>query len=427
MSALHDALQKALADRKVTADEWSKLIKPEADKTAKEASADARELVAAYADDRYQIDSSARSGMASYLQSRGYDAPSARPAGSAAEVQKQLIASNVSEADEDFADIAARAGQAKRDVTVAILDSGFDTSHEALDTKLWTNEDEIAGDGIDNDQNGKIDDVHGWDFVDADSDPNSNESSGHGTHTTGIATRGTDHIDAMALRSFSPLSGEKIAQAIDYAAENGARVMNMSFRVDSAADKKAIVEAMKRHPEVLFVKSAGNDGRDIDGYGLDTYLAKTQLPNLAIVVAADADGKRADYSNYGAPWATEGARGTDVMSTVPGGKFTQMSGTSMAAPNVVNVAAKMLIVDSALKPEQLQGMMQDTTDRREDWSKLATSGGLVDAARAYRLAGLTGLVRGGMAPAQAADKLGLSGAERDMLLALVPKYVAVPS
>lgn len=424
MTALRDAISKATSDRKVTADEWNTLIKPQADLAPKEASADAREVVQLWASDSFELDAGARSAARSFLQSRGYEVPTARPAGSTEDVARALIDSNVTETDDAFADLRARAGTLGREVSVAILDSGFDTGHDGLDTRLWTNEGELAGDGLDNDANGKIDDVHGWDFAAGDADPNSSESGGHATHVTGIATRGTDDVNAIALRVFSPLSGEKIAQAIDYAAQNGARVMNMSFRVDNEADKKAIVDAIRRHPEVLFVKSAGNDGRDLNGYKLDTYLARSQLPNLAIVSAADADGTRADYSNYGTPYATHGARGSDVMSSVPGDRYAMMSGTSMASPNVVAVASKMLLMDGALRPEQLQSMLADTTDAREDWSKLTNSGGLVNATRATQLAGLTGLVRQGIDVSAAADRLGLTGAERERLVARVPDYVS---
>jgi len=306
-----------------------------------------------------------------------------------------------------------------------VLNGGFDVTHDELDGKLWTNAGEVAGDGIDNDGNGLVDDVHGWDFAQRDGDVKGLE---HGTHVTGIATSGTDRINAITNRVFDDsLDGKEIAEAIDYAAAHGARVMNMSFRVDEAENLKPIVEAMKRHPEVLFVKSAGNDGGDLSKYNPDTYLARQQLPNLAVIAAADPDGKIADYSNRGAPFATHAARGTGVYSSVDGDQYTEMSGTSMAAPAFENAVAKMLLLDDKLTPEQLEGMLADTTDVSPQWKDLTASGGIINAGKAMRLAALTGLVRGGAGAQKAADQLGLApGAERDQLLALAAKYVPAP-
>jgi hypothetical protein len=308
-----------------------------------------------WASDSFEVDSTARRGMRDFLTSRGYEVPATKPAGAQpAELEQAIISSNVTEADAAFQTLATAAGREKSEQTIAVLDSGFDINHEGLDTKLWTNPGEVEGDDVDNDGNGKVDDVHGWDFSTDDKDVNSSEAGGHATHVTGIATGGTDNVNSISLRVFSPFDSKKIAEAIDYAAANGAKVMNMSFRVGTEADVKNIVDAMKRHPEVLFVKSAGNDGRDLDSYNADAYLPFRELPNMAVVSAADPDGQRADYSNYGAPYATHATRGTDVVSTVPGGDYEAMSGTSMAAPGITNLAAKMHILDPGLKPEDLK-------------------------------------------------------------------------
>ncbi len=352
--------------------------------------------------------------------------PAAKPAGvSAAELEKAIISSNVTETDAGFQALAdVWRGAASSEQTIAVLDSGFDINHQGLDTKLWTNPGEVEGDDIDNDGNGKVDDIHGWDFAAGDKDVNnSTEAGGHATHVTGIATAGTDNINAISLRAFSPFDSEKIAEAIDYAAANGAKVMNMSFRVGTEEDVKNIVDAMKRHPDVLFVKSAGNDGRDLDSYDSDAYLPFRELPNMAVAAAADADGKLADYSNYGAPYATHGDRGTDVVSSVPGGGYQAMSGTSMAAPGITNLAAKMLILDPGLKPEDLKKMMAQTTDRTDAWKDVTASGGLVNEQKAYELAALTGLMRRGVPAQDAAKQLKLSPESTQALLPLAQEYL----
>ncbi len=437
MSRISDAIKTVTADGKVTAEEWTTKLLPDVRAMPKRASGDAHALAELFASDQFTMEDGARSGLRGALLGFGYDAPSQRPANqTSAQFLDALVKSNVGEPDAEFSRLSEAAGKNKDEVTIAILNGGFDVSHDELEGKLWTNAGEVAGDGIDNDGNGLVDDVHGWDFAQRDGDVKGLE---HGTHVTGIATGGTDRINAITNRVFdNDLDGNEIAQAIDYAAAHGAKVMNMSFRVDDATDLKPVVEAMKRHPEVLFVKSAGNDGDnrtnqpkpgdagDLSKYNADTYLARQQLPNLAIISAADADGTIADYSNWGAPFSTHAARGTDVFSSVDNDRYVEMSGTSMAAPGFENAVAKMLLLDDKLTPEQLKGMLADTTDVSDQWKDLTASGGIINAGRAMRLSALTGLIRGGTDAQQAADQIGLSGAERDQLLALAAKYVPAP-
>ncbi|HYV49077.1 MAG TPA: S8 family serine peptidase [Myxococcaceae bacterium] len=422
MSRITDAVKTITADGKVTTDEWMTKLMPELKDLPKRASQDTHALAELFASDQFTLEDGARSGLRGALLDFGYDAPAQRPTGkSPIQFLDDLVKSNVGEPDAEFNRLAEATGKNKDEVTIAVLNGGFDVTHDELDGKLWTNAGEVAGDGIDNDGNGLVDDVHGWDFAQRDGDVKGLE---HGTHVTGIATSGTDRINSITNRVFDDdLDGKEIAEAIDYAAAHGARVMNMSFRVDEAENLKPIVEAMKRHPEVLFVKSAGNDGRDLSKYNPDTYLARQQLPNLAVIAAADPDGTIADYSNRGAPFATHAARGTGVYSSVDGDQYTEMSGTSMAAPTFENAVAKMLLLDDKLTPEQLKGMLADTTDVSPQWKDLTASGGIINAGKAMQLAALTGLVRGGADAQKAADQIGLApGAERDQLLALAAKY-----
>lgn len=439
MSRITDAIKTITADGKVTTDEWMTQLIPEVKGLPKRASEDTHALAELFASDQFTLEDGARSGLRGALLDFGYDAPAQRPAGeSPIQFLDDLVKSNVGEPDAEFNRLAGATGKTKDEVTIAVLNGGFDVTHDELDGKLWTNPGEVAGDGIDNDGNGLVDDVHGWDFAQRDGDVKGLE---HGTHVTGIATGGTDRINAITNRVFDDsLDGKEIAEAIDYAAAHGARVMNMSFRVDEAENLKPVVEAMKRHPEVLFVKSAGNDGDnttnrpkpgdagDLSKYNPDTYLARQQLPNLAVISAADADGTIADYSNWGAPFSTHAARGTDVYSSVDGDRYVEMSGTSMAAPTFENAVAKMLLLDDKLTPEQLKGMLADTTDVSPQWKDLTASGGVINPGKAMQLAALTGLIRGGADAEKAADQIGLApGAERDQLLQLAAKYVPAPA
>lgn len=419
MSRITDLLRTITQDRKITADEWGTL-EPELANVPQRASEEAREVIQAFANSSFEVESGASTAMRKYLQGVGYEVPSKRPeAVEDAAYASSITASNIAEESHDFTALAERAGRTAGEMTIAVLDGGFDTSHVAFENKLWRNEGEVEGDGQDNDGNGMVDDVFGWDFVDKDADLSSGD---HGTHVTGIATRGTDRVNSISLRVFKGVTGENVSNAIDYAVSNGARVINMSFKVTDE-NVAAVVEAIKRHPGTLFVASAGNDGRDLHSYDAATYLKVHQLPNFAVISASDPDGARADYTNYGAPFSTHAMRGSDVMSSVSGGGYEQMDGTSMAAPNVTSVAARMLLLDPALTPEQLKGMMDEVSTADARWEGAVVSGGLVEEPAALRLAALTGLIRDGAKPEDAAARLQLTDAERDRLLPLAAAYV----
>lgn len=423
-SNLDQILQDVTADGVVTTVEWNTLVKPEADSLTLRASEDARKLVGVFASEDVQLESGAESGLSKFLISRGYDMKGTRQTGEAA--FHKYVSTNVSEVDATFADLVARAGKEGHEVTVGVIDSGFDSTHVAFEDKLWVNEGEVEGDGIDNDGNGFVDDLNGADFVDRDGNQNNgSESSGHATHVTGIATRGTDQVNAMLLRGFAnSLDPQDIADAIDYAVANGARVINMSFKVRTPEAVKLVSEAMARHPEVLFVKSAGNDNRDLNSYDPLAYLPTNTIPNMLVSSAAAKNGNKASYSNYGLPWSTHAAVG-DVLSTLPGNRFVEYGGTSMSSPNTTAAAGKMLVLDPGLNAVDLKGMLEDTSTPSVTWEPLTQAGGLINEERAYKLAGLTGLVRENpsMTGEQAADQLGLVGEERASLLALLPKYV----
>jgi subtilisin family serine protease len=182
-------------------------------------------------------------------------------------------------------------------------------------------------------------------------------------------------------------------------------------------------ELMARHPNVLFVAAAGNDSRPLEQLDPSKDLAANSLPNLVVVAASDAEGRPASMTNYGKT-ANLAAQGADVMSTIPGAGYSRMSGTSMAAPQVTNLAGRMLVLDPALSPTALKRLMADSSDVRADWQGKVASGGTINMERATRLAGLTGLVRGGKTVEQAADQLGLWGTERQKLVKLVQGYLA---
>ena len=233
-----------------------------------------------------------------------------------------------------------------KEIIIGIVDTGIDYSHEDLQANIWENPNEIA-DGADNDRNGYVDDVHGYDFVNLDSDPFDDES--HGTHVSGIAGATGNNgegvcgvnwqVSLMALKFLdSDGSGTTFdaVQAILYAVDNGASVINASW--GGGAKSRTLEDAIRYAEEnnVLFVAAAGNDGESNDVF--PTYPASYNLSNVIAVASVDHNDQPSWFSNYGQS-VHIAAPGYDILSTVPNNGYDFFSGTSMAAPFVSGACA----------------------------------------------------------------------------------------
>jgi subtilisin family serine protease len=235
-------------------------------------------------------------------------------------------------------------------VTVAVIDSGVDASHPDLAPNVWSNPGESGAgketNGVDDDGDGMIDDVHGWDWVGGDANPS--DANGHGTHVAGtIGARGNDGLGVagvswstglMPLRVLDSSGNGSLANVISaygYAAAHGARVVNASF--GGAGFSHAEYDAIHAAAGTLFVAAAGNDAANNDAGG--DYPCSYDLPNLVCVAATDQQDALASFSNYGAATVDLGAPGTRIASDQPGNSFAYMSGTSMATPHVSGSAA----------------------------------------------------------------------------------------
>jgi len=244
------------------------------------------------------------------------------------------------------------------DVIIAVIDTGVDYTHLDLRNNIWVNTAEIAGNGVDDDGNGYIDDVYGWDFVGNDKDPM--DDNGHGTHVAGIIAAENNDIGGvgiaygckvMALKagnSSGYFNNSDIAEAVQYAYMNGASVINMSFggSLISVAVEDALENA---YTACVLVAAAGNDSACNDLYCKTCDVVKVSypaaLPYVIGVMSTTADGNSvSSFSNYDhSPYdATEYevyAVGEAVHSTWPGNKYANLNGTSMAAPTVSAIAA----------------------------------------------------------------------------------------
>ena len=225
-------------------------------------------------------------------------------------------------------------------VIVAVIDGGVDVAHPALAAHLWVNPGEIAGNGDDDDKDGVVDDVNGANLLTNDADLH--DDTGHGTHVSGIVLQADPNARIMALKAGNGhfIDIAAAATAIRYAVDHGARVINLSWAFQSGAGFLADALEYARAHDVLVVAAAGNFSFDNDL--IPTYPASYSSDTL-VSVAATCDGQTlASFSDFGKLSVSIAAPGCDVRSTVPGGGYALMSGTSMAAPAVAGAAARLL-------------------------------------------------------------------------------------
>lgn len=247
-------------------------------------------------------------------------------------------------------------------VVVAVIDTGVDYTHPDLVNQMWVNPGEIAGNGIDDDGNGYIDDIYGFNFAQDNNTPF--DDNGHGTHCAGvIAARGNNGIGIagiswgakiMACRFLGANGSGTVSdaiEAINYAVANGARILNNSWGGTgySAALETAIQNA--KNNGVLFVAAAGNSAKNNDV--TPHYPSSYPIANIISVSATNHNDALASFSCYGKQSVHIGAPGVSILSTVPGG-YAIYSGTSMAAPQVSGTAALLLSMNPAMSLLELK-------------------------------------------------------------------------
>ncbi len=244
---------------------------------------------------------------------------------------------------------------------VGVLDTGIDLDHPDLEGNLWTNWDEIPDNGVDDDANGYIDDRHGWDFVNNDNDPNDNNL--HGTHVSGIiAGEGNNSIGITGIvwtARLMPLkilnctgygSSSNFAQAIEYASDNGAGIINMSLGnyAESSIVKNALLNA---YADAILVAAAGNDSKKLVQEGVPSgnffpacydfvlgVMASNVDCELASFTNIDPSGPIEFWNNWGYNYELT-APGVNIMSTKKGGSYKKLNGTSMSCAVVSGICA----------------------------------------------------------------------------------------
>ncbi len=269
------------------------------------------------------------------------------------------------------------------DIVVAVIDTGMDMDHPDLLANLWSNSIEIPGDGVDNDGNGYIDDINGWDFVSGDDDPE--DGDGHGTHCAGtIGAVGNNAnqvvgvcwtVSIMPLRVGTGLGllDSDIVDGIRYAARNGAKVLSNSY--GGPGFSQTIYDAIEYANDqgCIFVAAAGNDASDNDL--LPQYPASYELPNVIAVAATDEDDNLASFSNFGATSVDLAAPGVNIVSTYLDGGTETLQGTSMACPHVAGAMALLASANEGVEPAEAKQILLDSVDEVASLDGKVVTGG----------------------------------------------------
>ena len=274
-----------------------------------------------------------------------------------------------------------------KSVIVGVIDTGVDWDHQDLAGNMWTNPGESganANNGIDDDNNGFIDDFRGWDFANDDNNPN--DDNDHGSHVSGtIGAVGNNNIGVVGVNwevSIMPLkflsssgSGtlDDAIECIIYGVNNGAKILSNSWGGGGRAQSLEDAIQFANDNDVLFVAAAGNDSNDNDSF--PSYPANYEVPNVISVAASTSSDNLASFSNRGRNTVHLAAPGQDIRSTTKGNTYNTFSGTSMATPHVSGAAALIWAQFPGLSMPQIKIRLLGGVDRVSSFNNTTSTGG----------------------------------------------------
>ncbi len=287
------------------------------------------------------------------------------------------------------------------EIIAAVVDTGVDYTHPDLVDNMWINKGEIPYNGKDDDGNGYIDDVYGWNFAANNNDPRSSAKAPHGSHVAGlIGARGNNHLGVvgvapkvklMALK-FMDDSGAGVTsnavRAIDYAIQKKVFLINNSW--GSNRFSRTLSDAISRAAKagILFFAAAGNGNKGV-GYNIDAtpwYPASYNQWNVFSVAATTIADRLTDFSNFSKNKVDVAAPGYGIYSTVSGTNYQMMSGTSMATPIVAGLAVLVKAANPYLDPAQILNVIRESSDKIPALQNKVRAGGRVDSYNAVMLA-----------------------------------------
>lgn len=290
-------------------------------------------------------------------------------------------------------------------VVIANIDTGINYSHPDLAANAWRNPFEVAGNGVDDDNNGYVDDVYGIDTVNQDSNPF--DDQGHGTHTSGtLAGVGNNNEGVVGVTWNAKVLACKFLNADGYGTDAGAiecfdylvmmKNRGINIRVSSnswgaargsGAPAVALQSAIDAagNAGILNVFGAGNDGTDNDLMPFDP--ASYGLASIVSVASSGPTDRRSFFSNFGATSVHLAAPGEDIVSTSLGSGYVSASGTSMATPHVAGVAALLAGMDPSLTPDAIKTLLLGSVDQSQRWAGRVSSGGRLNAYKAAQAVG----------------------------------------